>query len=85
LKPWAKADRQKRGRPDDVTIEIVVAGIDPDHPTRLRSPVTKPPHRRQSLENIEFSRHFVRVVGPVFLPDPEAAIDLKAQARTKVR
>jgi hypothetical protein len=27
----------------------------------------------------------IRVVGPVFLPDPEAAIDLRAPARTQVR
>lgn len=62
---------------DPETLTAREGGLDAEGLKRLATPTVAAPSHAAGGEPAD--RH-VRVVGPVFLPDPEAAIDLQAQA-----
>ncbi|MVA97621.1 DUF2865 domain-containing protein [Nitratireductor sp. CAU 1489] len=72
---------------DPETLANQAGGLDEDMIKSLLTPAEPAPEPAGSLPGDvqDDDDRKVRVVGPVFLPDPEAAIDLTAPARTQAR
>jgi hypothetical protein len=70
-------------RPDPGTDPETLANADGGLDTETIRRILKP--KRAPAPTAAGGERRIRVVGPVFLPDPAAAIDLKAQAQMEVR
>jgi hypothetical protein len=83
--PVTAAIPQPSGRPDPAedpdTLANREGGLDAESIRRL----SRPAHRTPPSTAEDGGERQVRVVGPVFLPDPEEAIDLQAPAPARAR